>query len=143
MLPDLSKCDWNTGVPNDTGSINWVDVAKERVELHKTSDDETKDLVFYNFVEQVGGLVNRGAIEHSKFTTMLIKFKGLGVEPTKKLMEMVREKGWGKTFDQLAEFFGGAGAVGLGLTAKVWQTSLRRQRIMKLCDCKDVKHTKA
>lgn len=122
MLPNLSKCAW-TGVPNDTEGLrkHWVHVANQRIQLHKEMDevnvaeqrvqlhkemDEENHRLFYELVEQVGGLVNNQSIGHSAFGFILMKFRGIGVKLTKEVMEMVKENDWRQTFAQLAEFFG-------------------------------------
>jgi hypothetical protein len=118
MLPNLSKCEW-TGVPSDTEGLRnyWVNVAEQRVQLHKEMDeeqrvqlhkemDEENHHLFYKFVEQVGHLVNNQSIGHSAFRYILIKFRGIGVKLTKEVMEMVRKNDWDQTWEQLLEFFG-------------------------------------
>jgi len=107
MLPNLSKCALSTGVPGDFEDIrkHWINVAKERAELHNKWVNENNRL-FYQCVEQLGKLVEKQTITHSQFGFILVKFKGGGVELTKEVMDMVNDNDWGLTWDALLEFFG-------------------------------------
>ena len=105
MLPSLCALSTKAVGTSDDIKKYWINVANERAKLHNEWVYENS-LLFHKCIEAFGPEVEEETISHSEFRFILLKFKGLGVELTKEVMDMVNENDWATTWDALLEFFG-------------------------------------
>ena len=95
MLPNFSKCEWQT-------SSSWRDVA----ERHKDSTEPEKQNAFYRFVEDKGEDVEKEDIQRMTFESNLRMLQSnLRIVPNADVWRMVSENGWCKVWDALLEVF--------------------------------------
>jgi len=95
MLPNLSKCAWQT-------SSTWQEV----VELHADSTEPEKQDAFYRFVEENGQDVENDVLPRMRLESNMRMLKSrLGIDPDAKVWKMVSENGWCQVWDALLEVF--------------------------------------